>query len=147
MEQIQQPVNMQTVRMMLKNNFKVEWMRRWIQGSTGRTLYNEMSKPNPNDNINKLRRAEQCTIFQLRTGHTKLKAHLNRFNPEREPNCRNCQHPYETTDHVLFTCPALTSDRRKLLPAIPTIRNTLYGSTYQLQNTHTFFNLALAAKE
>ena len=76
-------------------------------------MHTHMEKPKPQDCINLLNRQDQCTIFQLRTGHTKLNYHLNRFNPQHAPLCRNCSHPYETTSHVLFDCQATKELRRK----------------------------------
>jgi len=120
-------------------------VERWAGGSTGRPMYNVMKNPDRNDNINRLRRKEQSTIFRLRTEHIALNNHLNRLNLTQKPNSRNCTHPFETVQHVLLECPTLTTERRKLLPASPTIENTLYGTTQQLKNTCKF--LALAAEE
>ena len=103
-----------------------------------------MSAPSPNDNINRLVRKDQCTIFQFRTTHAKVHYHLNRTNPLHLPLCRNCSAPYETTHHVLLECPELQSLRKKYLPPDPTISNTLYGPVAQLQNTCCFINLALS---
>ena len=116
------------------------WLKRWNEGKTGRVMHTHMEKPMPKDCINLLNRQDQCTIFQLRTGHTKLNFHLNRFNPQHPPMCRNCSHPYETVSHVLFECQATKELRRKLLPANPNISNTLYGPTDQLVSTSKLVN-------
>ena len=120
---------------------------RWITGSTGRSVFSEMTKPNSKDSINKLNRADQCLIFQLRTGHSRLNFHLNRINPLNPPNCRNCNAPYETTKHVLLECTGSRALQKELLPTLPTIQNTLYCSKEQLENTCKFVRLALALKE
>ena len=75
-----------------------------------------MKEPNPKDNINSLSRKHQSAIFQLRTGHSKFNFKLNRFDPLYTPLCRNCTHPYETTEHVLFECPGLRKEREQLHP-------------------------------
>ena len=106
-----------------------------------------MTKPNKYDEINKLSRADQRIIFQLRTGHGVLNSHLNRINPTHPPLCRNCIHPYETPKHVLLECPKLAGVRRELLPPLPTIHNTLYTDKHQLINTCKFLRLAMGAKE
>ena len=137
------PVNQETVKQILRNNTKEEWLNRWTTGMTGRAMYAEMNKPKPNDTINTLCRADQCTIFQLRTGHGRLNHHLNRIDASHPPLCRNCPYPYETTKHTLLECPGLVEVRKKLLPTPPTIQNTLYGTRTQLLNTCKYLRLAL----
>ena len=107
-------------------------------GTTGRAMYNHMTKPIKDDPINNLYRSDQCNIFQFRTGHCKLNNHINRLNPFHPPQCRRCIHPYETVHHVLFDCQAMKEARKDLLPPVPSINNTLYGSAKQLQKTSYF---------
>ena len=135
---------MQTTKQILRNNTKEEWMNRWATGKTGRLVYREMPQPNRNDNINKLSRANQSTIFQWRTTHARVNFHQNRFHPEHAPHCRNCEAPYETVRHVLLECPRLQQLRRDHLPPQPTIQNTLYGTCFQLNKTFSFIKLALS---
>ena len=138
-------VNQATVKQILKNNSKEEWLTRWAYGNTGRVVFQEMNKPNEKDPINTLNRADQSLIFQLRTGHVKLNAHLNRINPMHPPNCRNCNHPYENTKHVLLECQRLNGLRGNYLPTLPTIQNTLYSNRDQLISTCTFFRIMASA--
>ena len=72
--------------------------------------------------------------------------HLNRFDPIHPPHCRNCTHPYETTEHILFECLGLKKDREELLPPLPTIGNCLYSSTSQLRNTAKLYYMSLSSK-
>ena len=144
-EQYDTEVSQETVKQILKNNSKEEWYRRWTTGSTGRCVFSEMTKPNSKDSINKLNRANQSLIFQLRTGHSRrLNSYLNRINPMHPPNCRHCNAPYETTQHVLLECTGSRALQKELLPPLPTIQNTLYCSQSQLENTCKFIRLALA---
>ena len=147
MEQLERPVNYNTINAMLKNDFKEEWLNQWATGSTGRAMYKDMNTPNKRDNINFLPRREQTIIFQLRTGHTALNFHLNKLNPTHLPHCRHCSYPYETVEHVLFECTQLSHLRKTLLPQLPNITNTLYGSMEQMKKTSQFFSLALTAQE
>ena len=142
-EQVNKSCNYSTVKQIIKNKFKDVWLKNWRNGDTGRTMFTYVDRPKPKDSINVLNRKDQCTIFQLRTGHTKLNFHLNRFNPQHLPLCRNCDSPYETTNHVLFECQATKDLRKELLPAVPTIENTLYGPPEQLQRTSRFVNCHL----
>ena len=142
-EQFDKPCGNDTVKQILKNNFKETWLNSWATGQTGRVMYQEMCKPNPRDTINTLKRKEQCTIFQLRTGHFKYNAHLNRINPQIVPVCRGCGYPYETVSHVLLDCRRMDVWRKKLLPANPSLGNILYGSKSQLEATVKFVGLSL----
>ena len=143
-DQPSKPCSNSTVKQILRNNFREVWFNRWATGSTGRVMYSEMNKPRPHDKINLLSRPDQCIIFQFRTGHCKLNSHLNRFNPEHPPLCRNCNHPHETVQHVLFDCQKLEDYRKQLLPQQPTIGNVLYGPLTQLRNTCKFIRLSFA---
>jgi len=134
-EQIDKQCNYPTVRKIIKREFKSAWMNLWEHGDTGRVMHTHMKKPNPKDNINSLSRQDQSIIFQLRTGHIPLNFHLNRFNPQRLPLCRNCDYAYETTVHVLFDCPTTQALREELLPTNPSIESVLYGDTHQLVKT------------
>ena len=137
-EQPDKPCSYDTARQILRNNFKEVWYNRWATGTTGRVMFQEMDKPKPKDPIHQLPRPDQSLIFQFRVQHTQLNSDINRFNPLHLPLCRNCSHPYETVEHVLFKCPKLHQSRRQLLPQLPTISNVLYGSYAQLVNTCTF---------
>ena len=123
-EQFDTDVSLDTVKSILKNNSKEDWLTRWAQGTTGRNVFCEMAKPNKKDPINMLNRADQTLIFQLRTGHTKINAHINRIDPTHPPNCRNCEYPYETVEHLLLECPGVEGLRRVYLPTLPTIYRT-----------------------
>ncbi|XP_055861377.1 uncharacterized protein LOC129921966 [Biomphalaria glabrata] len=52
MEQPDRPVNYLTLRSMLVNNHKEEWLNQWASGNTGRAMYREMTTPNKLDSIN-----------------------------------------------------------------------------------------------
>ena len=142
-EQFEREVSQDTLKSILKNNSKDEWLTRWALGTTGRNVFYEMAKPNKKDSINTLNRSDQSLIFQLRTGHSSFNAHINRINPTHPPNCRNCYHPYETVQHVLFECPGVEGLRRVYLPTLPTVQNTLYSNKQQLISTCTFVRFAL----
>ena len=142
-DQPNKPCSMETVRQLLKQDSKIEWLTRWATGNTGRVMFNEMDKPTKLDPLNQLNREDQSLIFQFRTGHCKLNKHLNRINPQRIPSCRNCNNPYESVSHVLFDCQKLKELRKEFLPLQPSIRNTLYGNVEQLRSTCKFVRSAL----
>lgn len=141
------PCSQNTVKQMLKNNEKEDWLNRWAAGSTGRAMFKEMPLPKPQDAIRKLNRHDQSLIFQFRTTHSRTNYHLNRINPQHLPLCRHCNHPYETTEHLLLQCPSLINKRKELLPPTPSIQNILYGPAEQLRKTADFIRLTLTVKE
>ena len=99
--------------------------------------------PNPKDAIHSLNRKDYCNIFRLRTTHTTLFDHRNRFDPLVAPMCRHCGYHRETVEHHLFHCRALTELRKELLPKYPNIENCLYGNRAQLENTAKYHVMAL----
>ena len=135
------PVTLQTTKQKIKQNYKKDWMRKWASGPTARKVYNHMNQVNPNDNLQKLKRKDQTTIFRLRTQHIPLNYHLNRFNPEKPPHCVLCDDPYETVEHVLLECRKLEDLRKLYLPTPPSIENTLYCSLSQLERTVLFYDM------
>ena len=140
------PCSMDTVKQILKNQSKEEWLNRWAGGTTGRSYFVHKSRPDRNDTINGLERQDQALIFQFRTGHATTNGHLNRLNPQHEPHCRHCPWPYETSNHILLECTSLRASREKLLPKNPSTHDTLYGPLEQLKKTALFLRLALADK-
>ncbi|GFR61544.1 hypothetical protein ElyMa_005434800 [Elysia marginata] len=73
----------------------------------------EHPQHNSKDAIHKLLRAEQVTIFGLRTRHNRLKHHLfSRFQIGDGPNCP-CGANRQDAQHVLQDCPLLDDTRLK----------------------------------
>ncbi|KAJ3780081.1 hypothetical protein GGU10DRAFT_250040, partial [Lentinula aff. detonsa] len=66
-----------------------------------------------------LKRKQTSIIFQLRTGHTSLKAHLHRLHKADSPNCPHCERQRicikETVKHYIMDCPAYRRERFQLL--------------------------------
>ncbi|GFR92465.1 reverse transcriptase [Elysia marginata] len=90
------------------------------------------------DAIHKLSRAEQVTIFRLRTGHKRLKHHLfSRFKIGDGPNCP-CGANHQDAQHVLQDCPLLDDARLKYWPEPREMNQKLYGSALQLGITAEF---------
>ena len=96
------------------------------------------SKPDRLYQPTTVHRAHQTAIFRLRTQHAPLNAHLHRIKKDHPAKCVYCPDSDETVEHFLFHCQLYDNIRSRLLPAQPTIHNTLYGSTTQLQRTATY---------
>ena len=106
-EQSSKPVLQATVKQILKSNTKIEWLNSWAKSEKGRSMFKYISKPNPKDQTNLLKRKDQVIIFRLRSKHVQLNSHLSRITKDHQPNCTLCGHPDETVQHFLFDCPAL----------------------------------------
>ena len=63
------------------------------------------------------KRLPQICQTQLRLGHSRLNAHLFRFNLVPSPGC-NCNAPREDTMHYFFICPRCTEYRLNLLNTV-----------------------------
>ena len=120
----------------------MEWLNDWAMCNTERSMFSYMTTPNKADPINNLERKDQAIIFRLRSQHIQLNMHLNRINPQHEPNCALCPYPYETVKHFLLECPQLRQLRSLYLPTQPDFGNTLYGQADQLRSTAKYFIMA-----
>ena len=140
------PVTYSTCRQMIRSNLKEDWLNKWATGKTGRPMYGHMTRPQPNDTINKLKRRDQSTIFQLRTQHLPLNQHLNRIGVKESAACPLCDHHSETVEHLLFDCRKLTDLRGCFLPKLPTISNCLYSTKKQLEQTCNYYRIALSRR-
>ena len=57
----------ETARQIIRSNYKEEWLNEWTMGTTGRALFKHMTTPNVKDDLEKIARKDQSTIFRLRT--------------------------------------------------------------------------------
>ena len=142
MPQTNNPTTIGSVKQIMKNNCKKQWLNDWTQAKTARRLFHHLPTPKPKDSLNYIERKYQTKIFRLRTGHSTLNGHTKRIFPQSDATCRHCPHPEETVEHHLLECPALQELRECLLPHSPTIDNTLYGDSKQLIRTAQYHILA-----
>ena len=89
------------------------------------------------DPIWRLERAQQTTIFRLRTGHCGLSAHLKRIGISDISRCE-CRQADQAPDHILQSCPKYAERRQLTWPqgADPTTK--LWGSAEDLYRTAGF---------
>ena len=131
-----------TARQTIKQHKKKIWLDQWANTTKGRPIFQHMPSPNPKDEINKLKRHEQTTIFRLRSEHIQLNSHLKRIGVKTSPECPLCGCLEETVRHHLFECSALDDLRSEYLPPKPDTANTLFGPKDILKNTHIFHVMA-----
>ena len=97
-----------------------------------------MVKFNPlyhKDEINKLKRNEQITIFTLRLEHVQVNSNLNSIGAKISSACPPFGCPDETVKHHLFVCSALDDLRREYIPPKADTANILF-STKELLRGH-----------
>ena len=140
--QLEVPVAYNTSCQMIRSNLKEDWLNTWATGTTGRSMYQHMAKPQHNDPINKLNRRDQSLIFQLRSKHIPLNQHLNRIGVKQSAACPLCDYHSETVEHHLFHCRNLTDLRGCFLPKVPNLSNSLYSTRKQLEQTCNYFRVA-----
>ena len=89
------------------------------------------------DPIWRLERAQQTTIFRLRTGHCGLSAHLKRTDMSDTSLCE-CGQADQTPDHVLQPCPKYAERRQLTWPKGADLATKLWGSAEDLYQTAGF---------
>ena len=89
------------------------------------------------DPIWRLERAQQTTIFRLRTGHCGLSAHLKRIGISDTSLCE-CGQADQTPDHVLQSCPKYAERRQLTWPQGTDLTTKLWGSAENLYRTAGF---------
>jgi len=92
------------------------------------TVIKSLLKPKTaNDDYHLLDRWEQVIIFRLRTGHTKLNAHMfAKFKLSQSPLCP-CGLEHQTAEHVLLRCTRVEQQRKKVWPETTSTQTKLYG--------------------
>ena len=123
-EQQSQPISFKEARKLIKNKFQKKFQE---------------SHRIKEDEIKHLSRHEQTTIFHLRTGHCRLRAHLYRIGICHSPDCI-CQTGPQTPEHILQSCPLFTEERHKHWSDEKTLVQKLYGKQEELKTTTSFIS-------
>jgi hypothetical protein len=110
-------------KMLLKQAHRKTWQRK--RGEHGR------------DTLLHLSTKEATTIFCLRTGHCRLRAHLKWMNQMESARCA-CQEADQTPEHVLLDCPLWMTQRYLAWPEGATLAKQLWGSADDLKRTVNF---------
>jgi hypothetical protein len=79
------------------------------------------------DTLLHISRKEATTIFCLRSGHCRLRAHLKWMNQLESARCA-CQEADQTPEHVLLDCPLWRTQRDLAWPNGATLVKQLWGS-------------------
>ena len=89
------------------------------------------------DPIRRLERAQQTTIFRLRTGHCGLNSHLKRIGISDTSLCE-CGQADQPPAHVLQSCPKYAERRQLTWPQGANQATKLWGSAEDLYRTADF---------
>jgi hypothetical protein len=84
-----------------------------------------------------LQRHQQTTLFRLRTGHCRLRAHMYRLGLSHTPDC-SCETGPQTPEHVLQSCPLFQEARTQYWPHGATLAEQLWGNQDELMKTTSF---------
>ena len=98
---------------------------------------NQQLPPRSKRGVSSRERAQQTTIFRLRTGHCGLSAHLKRIGISDTSLCE-CGQADQTPDHVLQSCPKCAERRQLTCPQGADLATKLWGSAEDLYRTAGF---------
>ncbi|XP_037778613.1 uncharacterized protein LOC119575191, partial [Penaeus monodon] len=87
----------------IKDKIKRQWEEQIQRTLITKTYYLKDNTPQPWSRSEN-RKLDVC-LTRILTKHTRLKKHLHRLNLETDPNCRWCQFPEETIEHLTLQCP------------------------------------------
>ena len=93
----------------------MEWMERWREAKTGRTLFWIQKEPADSSLYRGVARATATFASRARIGHIVTNHYLYRFNMRDSPRCGVCQGEDETLEHVLLKCPSQNPARGSLI--------------------------------
>ena len=123
--QTQNPVTYREAKILLRSRYNGDWKK--DNGGYQAHL----------DPIWRLERAQQTSIFRLRTGHCGLRAHLKRIGISDTSLCE-CGQADQTPDHVLQSCPKYAERRQLTWPQGADLATKLWGSAEDLYRTAGF---------
>ena len=93
------------------------------------------------DALHSLERRQQVVLMRLRTGHNRLKAHMNRkLKLAPSPTC-DCGLSDQNTEHILQNCPLLQKQRETVWPEAVPLQVKLHGDRQDLERTAAFVSL------
>jgi ribonuclease HI len=123
MEQTNHPVSYSEAKTLVKRQYK--------------TLWTNQHNPPSEDQMQHLQRHQQTTLFRLRTGHCRLRAHMYRLGLSHTPDC-SCETGPQTPEHVLQSCPFFQEARTQYWPHGATLAEQLWGNQDELLKTTSF---------
>ena len=112
------PISAAKVKLAHRQALGEQATKDWRASRRGRHfLGTDASLPSPKymKAIRSLSRRQAAIIFQLRSGHVPLNAHLYRISRAASPTCPACGGAPETVLHYILVCPAYSGARARYL--------------------------------
>ena len=123
MQQPEAPSSYREIRTIMCQSFLTDWR--------------ESNRYSPaQDDLHRLDRCGQSTVFRLWTGHCGLKKHLHRIGQADTPLCPCGEE--QTVEHILQLCPIYHQLRQDLWPVSPPLEEKLFGDLLSLPKTVDF---------
>jgi hypothetical protein len=101
------PVSLSEVKGRINSHITDEWQKRWSQSgpSTAKRFFPKVNGGGLKK-LRKLSRFRMNELFQFGTGHGLFGGHLRHWK-EIDDTCQLCLEEEETSDHLMWDCPAL----------------------------------------
>jgi ribonuclease HI len=124
MPQAEHQLSYAEAKTILRSHFRDTWRQR-------------LQLTSETDSIHQLDRAQQVTIFRLRTGHCQLLSHLYRLKIAHTDQCP-CGTGSQTASHILQSCPTFHTLRCQTWPSEVDLHEKLWGPAVSLGRTVDF---------
>ena len=121
----------QDLRNQARNNSKMEYLNVQLLGLSGRP-HPALHNVNTTQDCKKLRHHLKFLTGDILTG-----ARLSKNQPGSNPACKLCLSSYETIEHILTVCPALSDVHQRLYPELMNVVNAVQPSNKIMQSHST----------
>ena len=81
-------------------------------------VYEEIDKNATNANIHRLDKQKQAFLKVVMTGQDWDNKSKNKIGREGDTTCQYCNHPMQTTDHIIWDCPHFQGIKSAVIPEI-----------------------------
>lgn len=118
-----------------QHNHPISYMEcKTLIRSSFQRRFNEKLSSQPEDEMPFLTRQQQTTIFRLRTGQCRVRAHMYRIGLSNAPDSQ-CETAPHTPEHILQTCTNHQAARVKHWPENRAVQQKLWGTKSDLIKT------------
>ena len=98
---------------LLLKKLKANWQDEWAAcPECGKHTRKWLPTATPCESIKTWDKKNVGLIIRLVTGHGPFRYHIAKSEPGQDPTCDLCYEDYQTTNHLILECPALSGIRR-----------------------------------
>ena len=107
------PLPKSIVKSLVQERTASKWIERWEATNTCRQTKIFFPQPDPkiSKDLMKLSRIDLGLCIRHLTGHSFLRYHRSKVDPEVDPHCRFCPADREESAHIILDCPAFQEQR------------------------------------